>query len=72
MSTAEPPILLIDVDGVLSLFGFDHVAPPPGFPVLVDGTPHWLSSDTGPLLIRCALPLPPAPEIFRVVMTACS
>jgi hypothetical protein len=39
----QPPTLLVDVDGVLSLFGFDHVAPPPGFPTLVDGTPHWLS-----------------------------
>jgi hypothetical protein len=42
----------MDVDGVLSLFGFDHVAPPPGFPVLVDGTPHWLSSQAGELLSR--------------------
>lgn len=42
----------MDVDGVLSLFGFDHVAPPPGFPVLVDGTPHWMSSHAGNLLMR--------------------
>jgi hypothetical protein len=53
MSAPEPPpTLLVDVDGVLSLFGFDHVAPPPGFPVLVDGTPHWLSSQAGELLAR--------------------
>jgi hypothetical protein len=49
-----PPILLVDVDGVLSLFGFDHVAPPPGFPTLVDGTPHWLSSDAALHLARLA------------------
>jgi hypothetical protein len=54
LPAAEPPILLIDVDGVLSLFGFDHVAPPPGFPVLVDGIPHWLSSGAGALLLRLA------------------
>ena len=46
------PMLLMDVDGVLSLFGFDHVDPPPGFPVAVEGTPHWLSSHVGALLVR--------------------
>jgi hypothetical protein len=45
-------MLLIDVDGVLSLFGFDHVDPPQGFPVAVDGTPHWLSSSAGARLSR--------------------
>jgi hypothetical protein len=48
------PTLLIDVDGVLSLFGFDFADPPPGFPVSVDGTPHWLSSEAGPRLVRLA------------------
>jgi hypothetical protein len=52
MTATGSPTLLLDVDGVLSLFGFDHVAPPPGFPILVDGTPHWLSSDAGDLLVR--------------------
>jgi hypothetical protein len=46
------PILLIDVDGVLSLFGFDHVDPPPGCPVSVEGTPHWLSSHVAARLAR--------------------
>jgi hypothetical protein len=45
-------MLLMDVDGVLSLFGFDHVDPPPGFPVSVEGMPHWLSSHVGALLVR--------------------
>src|SRR5215216_2242276 len=27
--TSDTPLLLIDVDGVLSLFGFEHAAPPP-------------------------------------------
>ena len=37
------PLLLLDVDGVLSLFGFAQGAPPPGYPTIVDGIPHWLS-----------------------------
>lgn len=37
------PILLIDIDGVLSLFGFDPGAPPDGTFMLVDGIPHYLS-----------------------------
>ena len=41
------PLLLVDVDGVISLFGFDRTAPPPGKPAVVDGIPHWLSSDAG-------------------------
>ena len=41
------PILLIDVDGVISLFGFDHAAPPAGRFALVDGITHFLSSTAG-------------------------
>jgi HAD domain in Swiss Army Knife RNA repair proteins len=37
------PILLIDIDGVISLFGFDPGAPPDGKFLLVDGIPHFLS-----------------------------
>src|SRR5690242_8962799 len=48
------PTLLIDVDGVLSLFGFDHVDPPDGFPVFIEGTPHWLSKSAGERLTRLA------------------
>jgi hypothetical protein len=44
----------MDVDGVLSLFGFDVADPPRGFPVWVDGTPHWLAADAGPRLARLA------------------
>jgi hypothetical protein len=52
MSAPERPILLIDVDGVLSLFGFDLVAPPHGFPVTVDATPHWLSPSVAARVVR--------------------
>ena len=50
--SADNPLLLIDVDGVLSLFGFDHAAPPPGIPAAVDGIPHWLSRSAAAALAR--------------------
>jgi Swiss Army Knife RNA repair-like protein len=46
--------LLVDVDGVISLFGFDHADPPAVSPVTVDGTPHWISEGAGARLIRLA------------------
>ncbi len=44
---AARPLLLVDVDGVISLFGFDHHSPPPGRYQLVDGIMHFLSEATG-------------------------
>lgn len=41
------PLLLVDVDGVISLFGFDPIDPPAGSLVLVDGTVHYLSAAAG-------------------------
>jgi hypothetical protein len=38
------PLLLIDVDGVISLFGFDPNRPPAGKFQIVDGIAHYLSS----------------------------
>jgi hypothetical protein len=46
--------LLVDVDGVISLFGFDHTDPPAGFPVSVEGIPHWISERAGARLLRLA------------------
>jgi HAD domain in Swiss Army Knife RNA repair proteins len=43
------PLLLLDVDGVLSLFGFAPDRRPPGRMVLVDGLPHHLSTEAGRL-----------------------
>ena len=40
----ERPVLLLDVDGVLSLFGFPAHARPDGRFVSVDGIPHLLSN----------------------------
>ena len=37
------PLLLLDVDGVISLFGFDLRQPPPGRYMLVEGQLHFLS-----------------------------
>ncbi len=42
--TAQKPLLLVDIDGVLSLFGFPPHAPPEGSLHFVDGIPHLLSS----------------------------
>jgi hypothetical protein len=41
------PLLLVDVDGVISLFGFDPSGPPPGRFLLVDGIPHLISAAAG-------------------------
>jgi hypothetical protein len=48
----DQPLLLIDVDGVISLFGFDHAAPPAGRYQLVDGITHFLSVSAGTHLRR--------------------
>ena len=49
---ATRPILLIDVDGVISLFGFDPASPPAGRFQLVDGIAHYLSAAAGPRLLE--------------------
>ncbi len=43
----EKPLLLIDVDGVISLFGFDPSQPPEGRFQFVDGIAHYLSATAG-------------------------
>jgi hypothetical protein len=43
-------MLLLDVDGVISLFGFDRNRPPPGRYALVDGTMHFLSATAAALI----------------------
>lgn len=55
----DQPLLLVDVDGVLSVFGFDAAAPPPGRPALIDGVPHWLSTQASAALLRLATDLEP-------------
>jgi hypothetical protein len=41
------PVLLVDVDGVISLFGFDLDKRPAGRFVWVDGIAHYLSATAG-------------------------
>jgi hypothetical protein len=50
----DPPLLLLDVDGVISLFGFDSSRPPAGRFQLVDGLPHYLSGTAGGFLRELA------------------
>jgi hypothetical protein len=51
-SCSPRPLLLVDVDGVLSLFGFREPPPSGVLPTAVDGIPHILSLHAGPLLVR--------------------
>jgi hypothetical protein len=41
------PLLLVDIDGVISLFGFDPSRPPAGRFEIVDGIAHFLSATAG-------------------------
>jgi hypothetical protein len=50
----DKPLLLIDVDGVISLFGFDPLHPPSGRFEFVDGIAHFLSATAGPHLRELA------------------
>jgi len=55
--SADPrPILFLDVDGVISLFGFDLQDPsgpqPPGPFHFIDGIPHCISIAAGPRIER--------------------
>jgi len=43
----EKPLLYVDVDGVISLWGFDPNRRPPGAFAVVDGIPHFLSQAAG-------------------------
>ena len=48
------PVLLVDVDGVISLFGFESNARPPGTWLNVDGIVHFLSADAARHLLALA------------------
>ena len=51
-SPSKRPILFLDVDGVISLFGFQSTAPPPGSFHFVDGVMHCINESCGPRLTR--------------------
>jgi hypothetical protein len=50
--SSKRPILFVDVDGVISLFGFSHADPPPGRLVSVEGVMHCINESCGPRLAR--------------------
>jgi hypothetical protein len=59
-SKSDRPVLAVDIDGVISLFGFDESMQPgendarkaPGEFHLIDGMLHCIALDTGPKLER--------------------
>jgi HAD domain in Swiss Army Knife RNA repair proteins len=51
-SPSKRPILFLDVDGVISLFGFPSTDPPPGSFHFVDGVMHCINESCGPRLTR--------------------
>jgi Swiss Army Knife RNA repair-like protein len=48
------PVLFLDVDGVISLFGFHPSGPPPGSFHSIDGIIHCIGSDAAARLARLA------------------
>jgi hypothetical protein len=49
---SKRPILFVDVDGVISLFGFSSSDPPPGSFHFIDGVMHCINEACGPHLTR--------------------
>jgi hypothetical protein len=47
----DKPLLLVDVDGVISLFGFEAGQRPPGTWLNVEGIPHLISAGAGQHLL---------------------
>jgi hypothetical protein len=50
----DRPVLFLDVDGVISLFGFQPSGPPPGTFHSIDGILHCIGSDVAARLARLA------------------
>ncbi len=50
----DRPLLLVDIDGVISLFSFGHQARPEGSFHSIDGIPHFLSSGAAEHLLALA------------------
>lgn len=50
----ERPLLMVDIDGVISLFGFDAAERPAGSFHWIDGVPHYLSSEVAAHLLDLA------------------
>jgi hypothetical protein len=52
--SGEKPLLFVDIDGVISLFGFEPTAPPPGTWIGVDGVLHLISATASGHLLALA------------------
>jgi hypothetical protein len=52
LKRGKKPLLAIDIDGVISLFGFEEGEQPPGEFHLVDGLPQYLSRDAADRINR--------------------
>ena len=50
----RPPILFVDIDGVISLFGFEHGGQPPGAFYSIDGILHCIGHSAAERLARVA------------------
>src|SRR3954462_12222372 len=50
----DKPLLFVDIDGVISLFGFAPAAPPAGTWMSVDGVPHLISAAASGHLLALA------------------
>jgi hypothetical protein len=50
----DRPVLFLDVDGVISLFGFQPTGPPPGTFHSIDGILHCIGNDVAARLARLA------------------
>jgi hypothetical protein len=51
-SSLKVPILFLDVDGVISVFGFSQTGPSPGTWHSVEGVPHCIGHGSGERLAR--------------------
>jgi hypothetical protein len=60
LSDARRPLLLVDIDGVISLFGFAAGAQPEGSFHSIDGIPHFLSSRAAEHLLAISPSFEPA------------
>jgi hypothetical protein len=54
LDSERRPLLLVDIDGVISLFGFKAGAQPDGSFHSIDGIPHFLSSSAAEHLLALA------------------
>jgi hypothetical protein len=50
----DKPLLLVDIDGVISIYGFETSERPPGSFLVADGIPHYISANASVALQELA------------------